>query len=127
MKKVKLFLIGLFCLAVFFSACGCASLFRFQKAAEYPLSFDQTYLIALSALDDMDSWRLLETDHKRGLITIEKSGYLQPTQQVSIMVKRLDPYRSKIELYDKWATPFTKKFFKAVERRMEEMALTYPT
>jgi len=104
---------------------GCAT--NWRKAEVYPLSYDQTYLIALSALDDLDEWHILETDKNRGLITIEKTPFFRPDGELTVIVKNLEPFRTKVELYGKRATPFNQKFFKAIDRHVEERALTYPT
>jgi len=109
---------------VFLSGCA---LFQWRHAEIYNMSYDQAYEVAMSALDDMQQWRLIQTDHKRGLLVIESGGYLRPERQVKIIVKRIEPFRTKVELFHKHPTPFTQKFFKAVDRRVEERALTYPS
>ena len=52
---------------------GCASA---PQSQIYPMSFDQTYSTVLSALDDIKSWRVVETDQLNGTITVERRGFL---------------------------------------------------
>lgn len=105
---------------------GCA-LFRWKEAEIYPMSYDQTYLMAAQSLDELEDWKLVETDQTRGIIKIENSGYLKPTREMTVIVKRIEPFRTKVELYGRPATPFTQKFFRAIDRRVAERAVTYPT
>jgi len=113
---------------------GCA-LFRNQSAVIYPMSYDQTYSTALAALNDMksigqdklDDWRLVEADFSHGVIVLEAGGYWVHEKEVKFIVKNLGPYRTEIRLYRKRATPFTEKFFKAIDRRVAEQALTHPS
>jgi len=42
-------------------ASGCA-MFQWRKAEIYPMSYDQTYDVVMSALDDMEPWKLMQTD-----------------------------------------------------------------
>ena len=122
MKNIKVaFLFGGI---VLLASC---TLLRWRRAEIYPMSYDQTYMVALSALDDMKNWRLSRTDHEEGIIVIESMKYLGPEKEVTFIVKRIEPFRTKVEVYRKHACPSTQKFFKAIDRRVEERALTYPS
>ena len=123
MKKWKNLI---FVLCILELAAGC-TLFRWRRAEIYNMSYDQTYDTVLSALDDMEPWRLIQTDEKRGVIVIENAGYFGPETQMRFIVKRIEPFRTKVELYHKHQTPFTQKFFKAMDERVEERAVTYPS
>ena len=103
---------------------GCA---LFRGAEVYNMSYDKTYLTALSALEDLPDWHLLETDQINGIMKIEKNGYLKPTQEVTVIVKRLEPFQTKIEVIDKHNTLFNRKFIKAVDKRVANGILTHPS
>ncbi len=109
---------------LFLSLTGCAGTLR--QAETYPMSFDQTYTTVLTALDEMKSWRVVETDQLNGLITIETGGFFQPRRDVKIMLKRLEPFNTEVELYQRKATFANQKFFNAIDARVNERALTYP-
>ena len=122
MKSFKRFMI----VAGFIALSGCA-VTHMRRAEIYNMSYDQTYEVVMGALDDMEPWRLIQTNHENGLIVIQSAEFLRPERRVEIMVKRIEPFRTKVELYHRWATPFNQKFFKAIDRRVEERALTYPS
>jgi len=105
---------------------GCA-LFSQQKAEIYPMSYDKTYDTALSALDGMEHWNLISTDALHGVIEIQADGYWRGETKIKFIVKRIDPYRTELKLYHKHATPFTQKFFDAMDHRVAEQALTHPS
>ena len=42
-------------------------------------------------------------------------------------VKRIEPFRTKVELDGHWPSPLNQKFFKAMDKRVENRILTYPT
>ena len=98
-----------------------------RKAEVYNMSYDKTYLTALTALDDLSDWHLLETDQIHGTIKIERSGYFHPTQQATVIVKQLGPFQTKLEVIDKHNTLFNRKFFKAVDKRVANDVLTHPS
>ena len=110
---------------------GCA-LFRSRSAEIYPMSYDQTYAETLSALNDipaekLDSWQVIEADIDRGVIVMESGGYWKQEKQIRFIVKRIAPFKTKVSLYHKHATPFTQKFFKAMDERFKNRALTHPS
>ena len=106
---------------------GC-SLFSWRKAEIYNMSYDKTYNTTLSALDDMEKWKLVQTDMQNGVIVISNvETYLRPEQIIKLKVKRIEPFRTKIELSGKCATPFTQKFFKAIDKRVADQILTNPS
>ncbi len=121
-KRAKLLTFLMFVLLI----SGCA-LLRVRHAEVYPMSFDQTYLIAMDALDDLDSWRLSETDQTMGTITVERMHYIGSEDQITFVVKRLEPFKTKVELHGRRAWPWTNKYFEAINRRMEQRAVTYPS
>ena len=102
---------------------GCSSL---RQAETYPMSYDQTYATVLTALDDMKSWRLVATDQLNGRMTLETGGFFQPSRDVQVILKRLEPFLTKVELYHRKPTWFNQKFFEAIDARVNEQALTYP-
>ncbi|MFZ5802677.1 MAG: hypothetical protein ACOY3K_06180 [Candidatus Omnitrophota bacterium] len=104
---------------ILMSFCGCATL-HMRDAEIYPMSYDKTFMLAVGALDDMGSWRVAETDHQNGKIVIENSGYVRPTQRHTILVQKLEPFRTKVELSRSIPTPFNQHFFRAIDRRVEE-------
>lgn len=123
LKKIFYFYAFLF-LSVVLTLSSCAV---FRGAEVYDMSYDKTYMTALSALDDMEEWHLLETDELGGWIKVERGGYLYPDQEVTVIVKRLAPFQTKVQVIDKDNTLFSGKFFKAIDKRTENRALTYPS
>jgi hypothetical protein len=121
--KTGKYLLLLFC---FILVAGCA-LLRWRGAEIYPLSYDQTYEMAIDAMDDLDPWRLLRTDYANGIIIVGYEEYMRPPQQVQFIVKRIEPFRTKVELDGHWPSPLNQKFFKAMDKRVENRILTYPT
>jgi len=121
--KMKKYLV-LFSLILFLP--GCASLFS-TKATSYPMSFDQTYESALVALDDINGWKLVSTNQKRGLITVGIVEYPLPEKEVTFIVERLEPFRTKISLMQKTCTFTVKKLFNNLDQYLKERALTYPS
>ncbi len=112
--------IGVVLFALFLMA-GCA-----HRAEIYSLPYDQTYLITMEALDDLEDWHLLETDKNQGLIKIEKSPFLLPGGTATFRVIRLDEFRTKVELIDtRW--PWHKRFFHVIDQRVRTRAVTYPS
>lgn len=116
---IKLILIGCIILTA-----GCAS---WRGAEIYPMSYDQTYECVVSALDAMNPWMVTKTDQKRGLITIGYEEYIGRQESQTFIVERIEPFRTKVSLYRTPGTPFNQQFFKAIDRYMEERALTYPS
>ena len=106
-----------------FSSCSA----KLRKAAVYNMSYDKTYLTALSAIDEVPNWHPLETDQVNGIIRAERTGFLYPNQEVSVMVKRLGPFRTKVEVIDRDYKVFTGLFFDAIDKKTETTALTYPS
>ena len=105
---------------------GC-TLLRWRGAEIYPLSYDQTYEMALDSMDELDPWKLIRTDYTNGVIVLGYEEYLRPPQQVRFIVKRIEPFRTKVELDGDWPSPLNQKFFKAMDERVENRILTYPT
>ncbi|MDD5217021.1 MAG: hypothetical protein PHN49_11875 [Candidatus Omnitrophica bacterium] len=103
---------------------GC---FHLRHAEIYTMSYDQTFMLATAALDDMTPWRLTEADYLNGKITISDMGYIRPTRSVTVIVKRIEPFRTKVQLYGTGANWFNQKYFKAIDRRVQERAVTYPS
>lgn len=113
-------------LALLFCA-GCASTST-RQAATYPMSYDQTYLVALDALNDAGGWKVSATDQLKGLIVLEKGGVFAPRRTAKMVVKRLEPFSTRVEIdetsnnsrvYD--------KFFDAIDRRVKDRSSTYPS
>jgi len=111
------------CICIIF-LIGCI---RLRSSEIYPMAYDQTYESAITALDDMSPWKLILTDQKRGLITIGYEQYLGRKQEVTFIVERVEPFRTKISLYDRWPTHLNQKFFKAIDKYMKNRAVTYPS
>ena len=105
---------------------GCA-VFQVKQEEVYEMSFDQTYLMALNALDDMDNWRLSQTDHKMGTITVERLYYLGPESEMTFVVKRLEPFKTKVATHSKRPFPYISEYFNAIDNRAKQRALTYPS
>jgi len=91
------------------------------------MSYDQTYEVVTSALDDMEPWMLIETDQTRGLITVGYEQYLGRKEEVTFIVEKIAPFKTKVSLYKREPTPLNQKFFKAIDRYYEERLLTYPS
>jgi len=129
MTRGKAFILVL----VIMIATGCAMV-RWRRSEIYPMSFDQTYKVALTALDamqeweDSDRWHLVSTDQTNGVIEIGyESLYMPEASKVKFILERIEPFETKVSLYGKRETPFTQKFFKAMDRRVNERILTYPS
>ncbi len=105
---------------------GCLSAGK-RQAAVYSMSYDQTYETVITALDDVPGWRLSSTDQLKGLIAVETGGYLSPRREVKFIVKRVAPFRTTVEMYRGSALTSERKFFDAIDRRVQEKAVTYPS
>jgi len=108
---------------------GC-SMFSHRHGAIYPMSYDQMYNTTLDALDDMNNWRVVGTDQTKGRIVAERDpSFWEVNQetQVAFIVERIAPFKTKVSLDGHVVHPFNKKFFKSLERRYQERALTYPS
>ena len=108
---------------------GCA-LFSDHHEVIYPMSYDQMYDTTLDALNDMKHWEIVGTDQTKGRIIIQKDpSYLeiQSEQQVSFIVKRIAPFRTKVSLDGYGLEVFNEQFFEALDKRYQERALTYPS
>lgn len=114
-----------FLLVCFILLGGCAG--AEKRSAIYPMSYDQTFLVTSTALDNMPSWTIIETDQAHGLIKIENEKYLSPRQEATILVKRIDPFRTKVEIDDTRNMPFQQKILQTIDRYFEERSLTYPS
>jgi len=102
---------------------GCSSM---RQSQIYPMSFDQTYSSVISALNDVKSWRVVETDQLNGFITLETGGFFQPRRAVRVIVKHLEPFQTKVEIDQHKTYWFNPDFIKAIDTRVNERALTYP-
>ena len=105
---------------------GCMSAGK-QPSAVYPMSYDQTYEAVLTALDDVPNWHISSTDQLKGLITVEAGGFLAPRRQVQMIVKRVEPFRTSVEIHRHHWLASDQKFFDALERHVQEKAVTYPS
>ena len=105
---------------------GCATTAG-RQSETYPMSYDQTYQTALDALDEMKIWKVIETDQLGGLIELEKGGHWMPRKNAKVIVKRVAPFQTSVELYEKNKTREYENFFNAIDRRVEDRAVTYPT
>ena len=76
---------------------GCASTGT-RQAVTYPMSYDQTYQVALDALNNVGGWKVSSTDQLRGRITLEKGGFYMPRRTAKVFVKRLEPFSTLVEL-----------------------------
>jgi len=120
---------GLFILVAGIALMGCA-LFSSHQGVIYPMSYDQMYVTTLDALSEMKNWRVIKTNETKGRILIEKEPSLLEVvseKQVAFIVERIEPYRTKVSLDGYGTQAFNEKFFKALEKRYQERALTYPT
>ncbi len=97
-----------------------------KQAEIYPMSYDQTYQVALEALDGVKFWKVIETDQQAGLIILETGGFFFPRRNAKILVSRLEPFRTKVEFYQGKTPLFYGKFFEAIDRHVNERILTYP-
>ena len=85
MKTTK----NLVLITLMFLLAGCA-LFQDHRHAEiYDMSFDQTYMVAIDALEEIPYWRLVQTDHHRGLIVVERANYLGPERKIRFIDEKL--------------------------------------
>lgn len=111
-------ILGLMLLAL----TGCRSS---EPSATYSMSYDQTYETVISTLNEMAPWRVVATDQLKGLITVETGGFFLPRRQVTVVVKRLEPFKTKVQYYkgSGWLDP---KLIEAVDAHVNERALTYP-
>ena len=108
---------------------GCA-LFSNDRGVIYPMSYDQMYDTTLDALNDTENWTIVGTNQTKGRILIEKRPHLlevESEKQVAFIVKRIEPFRTKVSLDGYGDTLFNEKFFDVLEKRYQERALTYPT
>ena len=117
-------LAGLFTLMLF--VCGCLSTGPRQSTV-YKMSYDQTYETVITALDSMPGWRLSSTGQMKGLIAVEAGGYLSPRREVKLIVKRVEPFRTAVELYQGSVFASERKLFDVIERRVREKADTSPS
>ncbi len=97
-----------------------------RQSVIYPMSYDQTYAAVLSAVDDLPDWRLVETDQLQGTLTFEAGGYLSFRRTTKIIVNRIAPFQTQVEIYRRKASICDQKFFDTIDRRVGEKALTYP-
>jgi len=124
-KNINSLLVVMFGVALM----GCTMLSQ-RHGVIYPMSYDQMYNTTLDALDGMKNWRITGTDQTKGRILIEKNPSLleiQTEKQVAFIIERIEPFRTKVSLNGHISTPFNKKFFKSLEKRYQERALTYPS
>ncbi|MBP9864778.1 MAG: hypothetical protein KBC91_00095 [Candidatus Omnitrophica bacterium] len=101
---------------------GCAST---RQAETYPMSYDQTYQTSLDALDELKAWKVLETDQLGGVIVLEKGGYFMPRRTAKVIVKRVEPFKTRVELYETSLGQTHKDFFEAIDRHVQNRASTY--
>ena len=113
-------------LGVLILIAGCAFT-KGRQAEIYPFSYDRTFNMATEALDNMDPWTLHRTDMTRGIIVVGYNTYVGPEREKTFIIKRLGPYRTKIELRSENADMFTEKFFNALDQYKAENIVTYPT
>jgi len=118
----KYFLVNML-MSVFILA-GCASA---GQSKTYSMSYDQTYQAALEALDRVGAWRVSQTDQLDGLIILEKGGYYTPRRTAQVTVKRLEPFRTRIELHGDSSAATQEKFLDAITRHVENRRQTYPS
>lgn len=121
MKTIR-FSLWILCMVLI---AGCA-ISRSRRAEIYPMSFDQTYQVALEALDEMKRWSVVETDHLEGLITIEDPRYFRNERYVTLIVKRIDSFRTKVELYGDDTLGMADEFFGMLDTRAGKHAYKYP-
>lgn len=107
-----------------FIAAGCAST---PLAQTYPMSYDQAYQASLDALDHVGDWKVLETDQLKGLIVLEKGGYFMPRQSAKVVVRRMAPFETSIDLGQAGSSRTQKSFLNAINRHVENRAASYPS
>ncbi|MCB9799403.1 MAG: hypothetical protein H6757_01415 [Candidatus Omnitrophica bacterium] len=120
MKKTKY----LFAL-IFFLLWGCAA--NMRQSAVYDMSYDQTYLNVINALDDMEPWHLAETDQLRGILTVENGAFFGPGRAIKVQVKRVDAFKTQVEILNSRINYTNRKFFRAIDRYIQERPETYPS
>lgn len=108
-----------------FTLLGCAA--NARQAAVYDMSYDQTYLNVMNALDDMEPWYLAETDQMRGKITVENGAFFGPGRAITVQIKRLEPFKTKVEILNAGTNRTNRKFFKIIDRYIQERPETYPS
>jgi hypothetical protein len=122
MKGIKTFL-GVLTVVVL---SGC-SLLTWRKGEIYDMSYDQTFDVVSAALDSQEHWQLSATDYREGTITIEKSSFFRPDEEMSFILKRIGPYRTKVALKDRHRSMYTESLFKAIDEKVRDRALTHPS
>jgi len=121
MRKPMLFVVGL-CMLQF---AGCASASR--QSQIYPMSYDKTYQMAIDALSGLEDWRVIETDQLGGEIRLEKGGYFLPRRNAKVWVKRVDPFKTRVELYDDPASMRQGEFLDVIDQYVQSRRFTYPS
>jgi hypothetical protein len=113
-------------LAVLLFCAGCSSIGT-RQAVTYPMSYDQTYQVALDALNNVDGWKVASTNQLRGLITLEKGGFYMPRRTAKVIVKRLEPFSTRVELDPESRSRSHDNFFDAMDQRVKNRPSTYPS
>jgi len=118
-KKAFFLLLG------FVLLVGCST---YRQGEIYDLSYDQTYLMTVDVLDGMDPWMLHGTDQKNGMITIGYDTYLTDHEtEISFIVKRISPFETAVEIYDRKPSAYTEQSFTALDERFKTRPLTHPS
>jgi hypothetical protein len=105
---------------------GCA-MFTREQAENYPMSYDQTFLVVATALDKMQGWQLSETDVIEGEIKIAKTGWLMPQTKQRVIVRKTEPFLTTVTVYETPLTPLARTIFKVINQSMADRPLTYPS
>ena len=103
---------------VLLPASGCVHTTAPRQTEVYPYSYDRTYMTVLSAVDHLKHWKLTGTDYGRGLVEVERGGYLSPKMTRQIFVKKVLPFQTKVEV--KNSLYFSgRKLFEAIDQEIE--------
>lgn len=99
-------------------AFGCAHTGAHRQVEVYPYSYDQTYLTVLSAVDHLKPWKLTQTDQGRGLVVVERGGYLSPKMTRQIFVVKTSSFQTRVEVKNDLYFS-SRNLFKAIHQEIE--------
>jgi len=117
----------LICFSLILVVSSCTIL-QEKKSEIYPMSFDQTYNVVMSALDDMPDWQLVTTNQTRGMFVVGIGKYPIVSKEVTFIVERVSPFQTKVRFYNPWEVSlFDPDFFDVIDQYMGERADTYPS
>lgn len=98
-----------------FSSCV---LVRNHRTEVYPYSYDHTYRGVVSAVEQLPGWTLTWTDHRRGIVRIQKGGFYFPERSAEIQVRMIKPLETEVRFRGTAVPILDNRFFDAVEREL---------